>query len=341
LQAVVLNAPEHVSLEQRADPVPGSGEVVVETLTSGICGTDVSIFSGKIPVRHPLVMGHEMFGRVIAVGPDVTDVPAGRRVVVDPSISCGRCYQCSKGQANLCPNGALLGRDRDGGFAGAVAVPARNIHFLPDAIEDVVAPLIQVLTTCMHGQRNGSIYPGDAVVILGLGVTGLMHLQLARARGAAPLIGITRSASKRVLAEKLGADLALEANDDVRDHILDATAGRGPDVVIECVGKVETFARAIELVRIGGRIVMFGTMTATRGELPLYQLYYKEIVITNPRAAKPEDFPAAIALTASRAVELAPLISHTFPLARAGEAIDMARSGSALKIVMDHSGARP
>jgi L-iditol 2-dehydrogenase len=338
--AAVLQSPEVLAVEERSTPVPAPDEVVVEVLNSGICGTDVSIFSGKIPVSHPLVMGHEMFGRVAAIGDSVRDIDLGRRVVVDPSISCGRCYQCSKGQVNLCPNGALLGRDRDGGFAGAVAVPARNIYPLPDGLEDRIAPLIQVLTTCIHAQRYGAIYPGDSVLIIGLGVTGLMHLQVAKARGAAPLIGITRSAPKRELARKLGADHVLDAGDDgLRDSVLEITSGRGPDIVIECVGKVETFGRAIELARVGGRIVMFGTMTGNGGELPLYQLYYKELTVTNPRAAKPEDFPASIELAANGSVELAPLISHSFPLPQAGEAVETARSGGALKIVLDHSGA--
>jgi L-iditol 2-dehydrogenase len=341
LRAVVLEAPESLRVDDRPPPAAAPNEVLVDVLTSGICGTDVSIFAGKIPVRHPLVMGHEMFGRITSVGERVSDHEAGARVIVDPVISCGVCFWCSKGQENLCPEGALLGRDRDGGFLEVMAVPASNAYEVPEAISDAVAPLLQVLTVCIHGQRTTPIFPGDSALVIGLGVSGLLHLQLAKARGARPLIGITRSESKRSLARSLGADLTLDpADPGLGDAIREATRGRGPDVVIECAGKVETLGQAIDLVRVGGRIVLFGTITADRGALPFYSLYQKEVTIANPRAAKPEDFPAAIDLGARGSVHLAPLITHTFPLEAAQEAIEMSRSSGSLKVMLAHGSNR-
>jgi L-iditol 2-dehydrogenase len=340
LRAVVLEAPETLRVDDRPIPSPGPGEVLVDIITTGICGTDLSIYAGKIPVRHPLVMGHEMFGRISPSDPGETSaIPkSGARVIVDPVISCGTCYVCSKGQGNLCPDGALLGRDRDGGFRQTVAVPISNVYEIPDGIADAVAPLLQVLTTCTHAQRSVSLLPGDSALVIGLGVSGLLHLQLAKARGAGPLIGITRSSSKRVLAQQLGADLTLDpADPHLADRVHEATHGRGPDVVIECVGKVETLAQAIELVRAGGRVVLFGTITADRGALPFYLLYLKEVTLTNPRAAKPEDFPTAIELASSGAVKLGPLVTHTFPLAATQEAIETLRGGGTLKVMLDHA----
>ncbi|MDQ3940203.1 MAG: alcohol dehydrogenase catalytic domain-containing protein, partial [Actinomycetota bacterium] len=112
-------------MDDRPAPSPKAGEVVVELATSGICGTDLSIYSGKISVHHPRVMGHEMFGHV---GSSADGTAPGARVVVDPAVSCGTCYWCSKGQTNLCARGALLGRDRDGGFVDEIAVPAANVY---------------------------------------------------------------------------------------------------------------------------------------------------------------------------------------------------------------------
>jgi L-iditol 2-dehydrogenase len=344
LRAVVLEAPETLRVDDRPSPLPGPGEVLVDIITTGICGTDLSIYAGKIPVRHPLVMGHEMFGRISAGDPRDTSAisKSGARVIVDPVISCGTCYACSKGQGNLCSDGALLGRDRDGGFRQTVAVPISNVYEVPDGIADAVAPLLQVLTTCAHAHRGVSLLPGDSALVIGLGVSGLLHLQLAKARGAGPLIGITRTASKRALARELGADLTLDpADPDLADRVREATHGRGPDVVIECVGKVETLAQSIELMRTGGRLVLFGTITADRGALPFYLLYLKEVTLTNPRAAKPEDFPTAIELVSSGAVKLEPLVTHTFPLAATQEAIDTVGSGQALKVMLDHVRDRP
>jgi 2-desacetyl-2-hydroxyethyl bacteriochlorophyllide A dehydrogenase len=344
LRAVVLEAPESLALTEREEVRAGSGEVLIDISATGICGTDVSIFAGKIPVQHPLVMGHEMVGRVVEVGANVrrTDLAPGTRVVVDPNLYCGVCYQCSKGQANICPAGALMGRDRDGAFRDAIAVPASNVYPLPEKIEDLVAPLIQVLTTCVHGQRTAPLFAGDSALVLGLGVTGLLHLQVARARGASPLIGVTRSDSKRRLGEALGADLTLDAEDPRLDErIREATSGRGPDVVIECVGQVKTLAQAIRWARIGGHVMLFGTITADRGELPFYQLYYRQITWTNPRAAKPEDFPAAIDLASRRAVRLERLVTDTLPLEKAADAIAATTRRSSLKVILDHHGRRP
>ena len=336
MRAVVLEADTTLRVDDRPAPSPEPGEALVELATSGICGTDVSIYSGKIRVDHPRVMGHEMFGHVRA---SETGRAPGARVVVDPVVSCGTCYWCSKGQTNLCPRGALLGRDRDGGFADLIAVPAANVYEVPASISDRDAPLLQVLTVCVHAQRSAPLFPGDSAVVLGLGVSGLLHLQVARARGARPLIGITRSASKRALADKLGADLTVDpADPQLDERVLEATAGRGPDVVFECAGQVETLARAIDLVRPGGQVVLFGTITADRGALPFYSLYLKEVTITNPRAAKPEDFPAAIELAASGRVVLGPLVSHTFSLEDAQRAIEASREAGTLKVILDHGG---
>jgi 2-desacetyl-2-hydroxyethyl bacteriochlorophyllide A dehydrogenase len=334
LQAVVLEADATLRVDDRPVPSPGPGEVLVDLATSGICGTDLSIYSGKIAVRHPLVMGHEMFGSVRS--------PAAaryRRVVVDPAVSCGTCFWCHKGRTNLCPRGALLGRDRDGGFAEMIAVPEANVYDVPAEVADREAPLLQVLAVCVHAQRDAPIFPGDSALVLGLGVSGLLHLQLAAARGAHPVIGVTRSAAKRALAEELGADLTLDPSDPgLGDRVRDATSGRGPDVVIECVGLVETLATSIELVRPGGHVVLFGTITAHHGALPFYSLYHKELTLTNPRAAKPEDFPAAIELAASGRVRLAPLVTHMFPLHHLQRAFDATRDAGTLKVILDHGG---
>ncbi|HZC84611.1 MAG TPA: zinc-binding dehydrogenase, partial [Rubrobacter sp.] len=240
-------------------------------------------------------------------------------------------------QENVCAKAELMGRDRDGAFTDLLAVPARNVYPIPDEINDQTAPLLQVLTTCLHAQRQTKLFPQDSVVVLGLGVSGLLHLQLAKARGAHPVIGVTRSGSKRSLAARLGADLVIDPSDPaLKEQVAEATQGQGPDLAIECVGKTETLAQAIDVVRVGGRIIVFGTITEEAGELPFYQLYYKELSLVNPRAAKPEDFPASVELVAAGTIELDPLITHTFPFESAEEAIAATRESVSLKVILDH-----
>lgn len=331
MKAMVLEAADVVAPKDIRRPEIEAGGTLVRVSHSGICGTDVKIFHNAIQVRHPLVMGHEMIGDAIE------GKSTGPRVIVDPVYYCGTCYLCSHGQMHLCTNGGLFGRDRDGGFAEYFAAPPGSVYELPDDIAGD-APLIQVLTTCLHGHRLAQIFAGESVVVTGLGVTGQLHIQLAKAFGASPVIGITRSAWKRELAETLGADLTLAPGDDMIERVRDATEGRGADLVIETVAKITSLRDAIHMARTGGRLMLFGIYTETEGALPFYDFYLKELNLINTRAAQPKDYPASIDLVRRGAVKLAPLITHTLPLDELDTALGMLDSGTGrqMKILLDH-----
>src|SRR5216684_8318549 len=170
MKAMVLKAPGELVLDEVSRPGTSAGYVLVRVTYTGICGTDLKIFSGAIPVKYPRIMGHEMIGEVAEGSSDAAFNP-GDRVIVDPELFCGACFHCRIGQTHLCPNGMLLGRDANGGFAEYVTAPADHVFLLPDSIDNRPAPLIQVLTTCLHGQRKMDIFPGQSVVVVGLGVT--------------------------------------------------------------------------------------------------------------------------------------------------------------------------
>jgi 2-desacetyl-2-hydroxyethyl bacteriochlorophyllide A dehydrogenase len=334
---MVLTAPGELTLDEVEKPARGPRDVLVRVTHSGICGTDYKIFNGSIPVRYPRIMGHEMAGEVVDAG----DAPLrpGDRVIVDPELWCGLCFHCRIGQTHLCPRGSLLGRDANGGFAEYLVAPATHVFPLPADMDRRAAPMIQVLTTCLHAQRQVQIFPGEYVVVLGLGVTGQLHMQLAKARGA-QVIGVTRSADKRALAEALGADETIPGDEKAVDRVREATEGRGPDVVIETTGVVGQLASAVNMVRPGGRILMFGIITAKEGALPFYDLYYKEIALINARVAKSEDYPGSIGLVRTGQVRLEPLISDVMSLGDLKAAIGkLGSDGGAqrMKIVLEHS----
>jgi len=340
---MVLRAPSDLVLDEVARPQPAPGQVLVRITHSGICGTDWKIYSGSIPVTYPRIMGHEMAGEVVAVEADLQGrlgrplVP-GDRVIIDPETYCGTCFHCRIGQTNLCPHGTLIGRDTNGGFADYLMVPASQVFRLPDSIDDRTAPMIQVLTTCLHAQRQVTIFPGDSVVVLGLGVTGQLHVQLAKARGAR-VIGVTRSAEKRAMAEKLGADLTIPGGDEAIQKVKDATEGRGADLTIETTGVMKQLADSVHMTRFGGKVQMFGIYTVKEGALPFYDLYFKEISLITARVAKAEDYPASIALVERGQVRLEPLVSDVMPLGELKAAIGMlaSDSGQRMKIILDHS----
>jgi 2-desacetyl-2-hydroxyethyl bacteriochlorophyllide A dehydrogenase len=338
---MVLRAPRDIVAGEVPQPPADPRQVVVRVTHSGICGTDYKIYSGAIPVSYPRVMGHEMTGEVVDASgaTDAIAVRPGDRVIVDPQLYCGACFHCRLGQTHLCPKGILIGRDVNGGFAELVAAPASHVFRLPDSVDSRTAPLIQVLTTCLHAQQQIAIRPGEAVVVFGLGVTGQLHVQLAKAAGARSVIGVTRSADKRALAETLGADLTLAGDEAVTEHVREATDGRGADVVIETTGMMPSVASAVRMSRSGGRILLFGIITAKEGALPFYDLYFKELSLVGARVARSEDYPAAIALVEKGDVRLAPLISNVMPLDDLGAAVGMLGSdnGARMKIILEHN----
>jgi threonine dehydrogenase-like Zn-dependent dehydrogenase len=272
------------------------------------------------------------------VDPGDTAFRAGDRIIVDPELYCGTCFHCRIGQTHLCPRGSLLGRDANGGFAEFLSAPASQVFPLPDSVNDRTAPMIQVLTTCLHAQRQIATFPGEYVVVLGLGVTGQLHVQLSKARGAT-VIGVTRSADKRALAETLGADATFPGGDGAIERVREFTEGRGADVVIETTGVMPSLSAAIHMARPGGRLLMFGIITAKEGALPFYDLYYKELALINSRVAKGEDYPGAIGLVERGQVRLEPLVSDVMPLRELKAAIGMlgSDSGQRMKIIMEHS----
>ena len=219
MRAVRVVAPGELDVADVAEPET-PGEALIRVRRVGICGTDVKVLSGGIPVDYPRVMGHEMVGEIVSPG-RLGLVAPGQRVLIDPAIACGHCDLCWETRPHLCLNGGLLGRDIDGVFAEYVSAPESQVLPIPDSISDTAAGVLQVLGTCVHAQRAVSVFPGDVVAIVGLGVAGQLFTQLLRARGA-KVVGITRSEWKRELAAKHGASW-VAAPDEAADVVAEAS----------------------------------------------------------------------------------------------------------------------
>jgi 2-desacetyl-2-hydroxyethyl bacteriochlorophyllide A dehydrogenase len=335
MRALVLRRAGELAVAEVDTPEPRRDEVLVRVRNSGICGTDLKIFTGAMPAAYPIIMGHEIAGEVVAGGGHVA---RGQRVLVDPVLYCGTCADCRSGRTNLCSSGGIIGREVNGGFADFVVAPRTHVHALPDAIDTRSAPAIQVLTTCVHAQRRATVAAGQSVAVVGLGVSGQLHVQLAKAHGATTVIGLSRSAWKRGIAGKLGADLTASSGEQAVRAVKDATGGEGADIVIECTGHMKAFADAIAMARPGGTIVLFGIFTDQEAVLPFYQLYFKELTIVSARAAASQDFPESIDLVARGAISLSPLITQTVPLTQLRDALAMLEDDvdGRMKIILEH-----
>ena len=319
MKAIELTRPGTLALIDRPEPTPGAGEALIAVDSVGICGTDVKIHAGQIPISYPRIPGHEVVGRVIEPGSRGI-VPVGTRVLIDPAIACGTCRECRADRPNLCPHGALMGRDVDGAMVERLVVDELRLHPIPDVVSAQAANLLQVLGTCVHAQDVSELGPGLGVVV-GLGVAGMLHLQLLRARGRR-VVGIARSEGKRAAAMRLDAD-AVAAPEDAERVVTEWSDGEGAALVVEAVGTVDTLAQAIRLCAPGGTVIVFGTITdtGTSADFPWYELYHRQIRLMHPRAAVGRDYDAAIDLAVG-GVRLEELSSRSYPLADAQAAFE-------------------
>jgi len=324
MRAAILKGPRQLSIESIEKPKVGSRDVLVKIRATAICGTDIEIYKGKGGARFPVVPGHEFAGEIAEVGPQVTDLTPGDRVVGNPAISCGRCFWCKEGSKNLCPNGGLIGRERDGAFAEYTAIPESNAHKLPDEVSFEEATIVTTLTTALHSHSLISIFPENSVAIVGCGFTGLLHVQLARLRGARPIIGITRSEWKLDLAEKLGADVKIRSGDEnVLSTVKALTNDRGVDLAIETVGKASTLRECVELVRPGGNVLFYGVTSDKAEDLSLFPIHFKELSIIASRAMLPKDWEPSIQMVETGRINVKPLITQKISFEELQKGFDM------------------
>ena len=330
MKAVQVVAPSELVVGDIPEPAE-DGQVLVRPHQVGLCGTDIKVFTGAIPVTYPRVMGHEMVGQILSVSKG-SHLRPGMRVLLDPALSCGHCDLCRKRRPHLCRNAGLMGREIDGVFAEIVRAPANALLPVPESISDKAAGVLQVLGTCIHAQRAVAVFPGQVAAVIGLGVSGQLMVQLLRERGVR-VVGITRSEWKLDLAARSGAE-AVATPDQAASVLADLTDGRGPDLVVEAVGKEQTLAQSIELVTVGGEILVFGTLTGGNQGLPYYQLYFKELTIYNPRAALIGDYALGIELTAAGRLDLEPIVSHQLTLDDAAQAFELVHDPASMKVLM-------
>lgn len=285
MDALVFEGPRRMSVSERNRPVPETGQALVEVDAVGICGSELTSFTGSSTRRAPgRVFGHEIAGRVVAAGPDVADDLVGGRVAVNPLIPCGRCSQCAAGRSNCCPNRILLGMQVDGGFAEAVVVPVESLSNAPD-LDPIAASLVEPLANAAHVLRLLPMVTGSDVAVLGAGAIGLSVVSVLRVAGAGSITVIDPVETRREQAVRAGADHAYPPDEAPAqtEHVIDA-AGTG-----------DSRRYAIEACCAGGTVVLLGLHSAS-SELPVNAAVAKELRLQCSYAYTRRDFEIALDL---------------------------------------------
>ena len=338
----MVRAPYVVEVVDVPDPAPRPGRVVVRVDAASICGSDLSGFKGVNPRnRLPTIPGHEIAGTVEAAGDDGSLALVGRRVIVEPNVSCGSCEWCGRGLPNVCDAYRVLGQDMDvpGGLAEYVEVAAGQVHLLPGHVAAAEGALVQPLSIAYHGVvARAAVEAGEVALILGAGPIGLAALLFARHVGARALVTDV-SADRLATASALGAEVVLRADQvDVGQAVRDVTGGRGADVTFEAVGGAQdqTIADAVAATATRGRIVVFGTFGKGPQSIPAYAFKGRELTMMGS-SGHPNTFGPTLDLVASGRIRPADLITHTLPLAEVERAFGLldSQADGVIKVVVE------
>ncbi len=330
---------------ERSNPEIKPDEALVKVDATAICGTDVKIArngSRKAKAGQSWTLGHEFVGTVVEVGSSARGLSVGTRVGVAPNFGCGRCEACIRGLANMCGGYSAFGIDTDGSHAPYVRLPAAtiaqgNVVELPAGVAPEAAALAEPLSCVLNAQHSVRLRAGESVMVYGVGPMGLLHVILAAASGAAPIIVVDTNAQRLAKARELGADLAIDGSaGTAAEPVSSATRGRGVDVVFTAASVPQIVPEALKLLAPFGRLCLFAGLLNGQSSVPLDAnlIHYRNLVVTGTSGGCNADYRTVLSLMESRRVDVQPVISHVFPMSRLADAYETALSGQGMKIVI-------
>jgi 2-desacetyl-2-hydroxyethyl bacteriochlorophyllide A dehydrogenase len=332
---ILVTAPHTIEMRKEHTPEPGEGEVRVDLIAAGICGSDNSAAAGHHPmIPLPYYPGHEVVGVVSAVGGGGSAAVLGQRVTVNPPLPCQNCKMCRTNRSNLCENMRFFGCGwKEGGMADSFIVPASRLYPIPSEMTDEQAALIEPLATPVHAARLAGDLRGKTVVIQGAGTIGLFMLAAVRAAGADNIIVTDILEDKLNKALKLGAKGVVSALSEDLSGDVRTALGESADVVFDCVSTEKTIQSAIEMAMKGGTVVVVGVPHGPVN-VPLHIIQDQQMRIQGAATYLAEDYDDAAAMIIRGQVSPEDFITATFSLDRAEEAFEAAASGKHTKILV-------
>ena len=326
-----------VRIEEMPRPEIADGEILVKVMASGICGSDVMEWYRV--KKAPLVLGHEIAGEITDIGKGVERFKKGMRVFVSHHVPCGSCQHCKASHETACKT-LHTTNYTPGGFSEYIRVPRINVEkgtfLLPDNISFEEATFIEPLACVIRGQRLVGLKKGQTVLILGGGISGLLHLLLARAGGAGRIIMTDISGYRKKIAAKLGADYVLDGNEDVPQKLLGINNNMRADLVILCTSAVPAFNQALRSVESGGTVLFFApTNPETDIPVPVNEFWRREIKLMTSYANSPKDALEAINMIRDGRVKVKDLITHSLGLNEAGLGFRLtSEGGESVKVIL-------
>ena len=314
MESIVIQKPKEIRLTERAMPEPGPGEILIKVMASGICGTDIHIFNGEYLGAYPVIPGHEFSGIVVSSGNLVKRFKTGDRVAVEPNIACDNCAHCLNNRQNFCLNWQAIGVTLPGGMEQYVSVPEKAVFSIGDLPFDQGA-FVEPLSCVVHGVERARLRLADQVALFGAGPIGDLILQMLHLQGAARITVLESNPGRAELARELGADLVFNRLEDLQPNMY--------DVVIDATGVIALMNRAIDYVRSGGTVLLFGVPPSGKNlEMEAFKIFQKGLTLLSSYTSVRNSFQAVNLLQTGQ-IKVEPLISHRLPLKEMPEAIDL------------------
>lgn len=334
MRALVYHGKKDIRIDRVETPRCKTGWALIEVKWAGICGSDLTIYHGKHSrAKPPVILGHEFSGVIVErKGSHRTDLAVGDRVTVEPTFFCGTCDLCRSGYYHICKHKGLYGIDADGGFADVVCIPLQMIFKLPDDVTFEEGAMVEPLAVSTRAVARSCLMVGESATILGAGPIGILTAQVARAAGAGAVFIVEPVAFRREMAENMGF-AALDANDADVGRILEATEGRGTDVVFDAAGTAPAALLWTRLVKRTGRVVLL-SIYKDPAPVDLAAVTYGEIDLKGTCIYTFEDFSKALSFVDQRQVDLLPLVTHRFSLDRGIEAFRTFIEGEGVQKVL-------
>lgn len=343
MKAAYVEGPSDVKIKNTDTPQVGDGEILVSMKACGVCGSDLEKIYGKYS-QPSMRLGHEPSGVVVEVGKGVQDFKKGDRVFTHHHVPCYSCHYCTHGNETMCQKYSETNLSPCG-LAEKFVVPQWNVSHggvikLPDDVSFEEASMIEPLACCVRAWNKIKFKKGDSVAILGTGPTGLMHIMLAKAHGIKDIICMDLNDFRLSFAKKFGITDTIRSDDpDAYKKILSMTQGRGVDIVMVATGSISAIRQAIDFVRKGGTIMLFGVPTKdAMMSIAMSKIYSKEITITPSYAASEVDTNQALQMIKNKTIDVQKLVTHKFTLDNSAQALEYAHKGNdSMKIIITNS----
>lgn len=309
----VMTAPGVIEFRETPRPIAAEGQVLVRIMRIGICGSDIHVYHGKHPfTRYPVTQGHEVSGRIEAVGSGVEGLSVGQKVTIEPQVCCGHCYPCTHGKYNLCEELKVMGFQTTGTASEYFTVDAAKVTPLPETMSYDEGAMIEPLAVTVHAVKRFPELKGARVAILGCGPIGILLMQSCKALGAASVLVTDVSDYRLSVARSVGADYAVNTGEtDMEQALRDAFGSDKADVIYDCAGSDITMGQAIRCARKGSTIVLVAVFSKL-ASVDLAVLNDHELELNTSMMYRHEDYVDAIRLVSEGKVQLRPLMSRHF-----------------------------